>query len=215
MLVPRGAGTISAAGLLHADVGHEFGRTLTPAPLSAGVLDRVAALYDELEATARETLRAEGIGADTCRFERRLATRYADQLHSVDVAVPDDALDAGVLERRHHERHEALYSFRDESTPVEAVTVGLTATAERTSTSAPATDDGVPPSEALVEHRRAYDAAAEAFVRTPIYDGDRPLSGRFEGPAVVASGYTSLVVPSDVAVTVDERGNYHLNPDAE
>ena len=59
--------------------------------------------------------------------------------------------------------------------------------------------------------RDVYDLAGECFVDTPVYDGDRLKPGNeFVGPAIVEYPSTTVVVPANRYVRMDEWLNISI-----
>ncbi|ERH09739.1 MAG: hypothetical protein J07HX64_01500 [halophilic archaeon J07HX64] len=63
-----------------------------------------------------------------------------------------------------------------------------------------------------VEHR-AISFAGD-FRETPVYDRNLPAGTEFAGPAVVAGGESTTVVPPDWHVTVDDHGTIRMEAGA-
>jgi N-methylhydantoinase A len=65
------------------------------------------------------------------------------------------------------------------------------------------------PSSALKGERDAYFEETESFVKTPVYDGDKLMSGNIlEGPCIVEERLTTVVIPPTFKMRVGEYGDY-------
>lgn len=218
VLVPREASIFCASGMLHSDLKHDFVRShamtlvdgADPAPLNA--------LADAMLAEADAVLSAESIDSDRRRFTLSLDLRYLGQYHEVTVEVPIGALKQGdwpTLRNAFHDRHDQLYGYalREENTPVELVSLRLSAIGEtwkpvqRLQTPGDRSAD-----HALKGRRDVWQPEREAFASTPVYDGDQLHCGnRIDGPAIVEQVTTTVFVPRGFRLTVDALGGFLLD----
>jgi N-methylhydantoinase A len=214
VLVPRDAAIFCASGMLRTDLKHDFVRShaavLGDATTSRG---RIGELADEMTAEADAVLQSEGIAPGRRRLSYALDLRYRGQYHEVPVAVSAGQLRSGAwdaIRDAFHERHDRLYGYalRDEATPVEMVSVRLSALGE--TDKPPQVDeprDGEDAGHALKGRRAVFQPQAGEFRETPVYDGDRLRHGnRLEGPAIVEKVTTTIFVPAGFAVSVDALG---------
>lgn len=214
VLVPRDAAIFCASGMLRTDLKHDFVRShaavLGDATTSRG---RVGELAGEMTAEADAVLQSEGIAPDRRRLSYALDLRYRGQYHEVRVDVSAGQLRSGAwdaIRDAFHERHDRLYGYalRDEATPVEMVSVRLSAVGE--TDKPPQVDeprDGEDASHALKGRRAVFQPEDGDFRETPVYDGDRLRHGnRLEGPAIVERVTTTIFVPAGFAVSVDALG---------
>ena len=87
----------------------------------------LTAVWRELEERMRAAFSAEGIESSSLVLARTADMRYAGQEHTVNVPIPDGTLDdtgQAEIERRFHDLHEQLYTFRQPS-PIEFVNFRL------------------------------------------------------------------------------------------
>lgn len=208
-IVPRTAGTYSTTGLLHADVKHEFSRSIFE-PLTSESMRTIRNAYDEMEESARETLAAEGTDETSRYYRWQLETRYDGQVHELTLPVSrDDDIEA--IEQRHHEQHAHRYDFADESATVEVVTARLTGYARTEGLRQESIDEQVTASSAVKSHRPVYFSGDGSPVDTPIYDGSRAIA-TVEGPAIIEFEHTTLPIPPGIVSRSDPYGNYVLEP---
>ena len=214
VIVPRDAAIFCASGMLRTDLKHDFVRSHAAVLGDAAVdRDRLGSLLDALAAEADGVLRSEGIAAAQQRHSWAVDLRYRGQYHEVPVDVPVEQLRRGAWEAirsAFHARHDRLYgySLRDEATPVEMVSVRLSALG--------ATDkppqvheprDGADAGHARKGSRAVFQPDVGEFADTPVYDGDRLRHGnRLEGPAIVEKVTTTIFVPAGFALAVDALG---------
>jgi N-methylhydantoinase A len=207
ILVPPDAGVLSASGLLTSNLKAEFTRTCLQ---RAGVTDigLIARVFAELEGEAAAWFEAEAVPPAARRASRTASVRYQNQGFELFVPwVGEDVTDASTAATiaAFHRMHERLYTFAQEDTPVEIVTVRVDA-------------EGIFPPHASQELRPGGAAGAVRARQTlyleggavdcPVYDRTRLGAGaRIAGPAIVAQlDATTLVLPAQTA-TVDCYGN--------
>jgi N-methylhydantoinase A len=181
----------------------------------------VAALFDDLQATAVESFHAQGSTGEEPVTGRTIAMRYEGQNYEQEIPVPDGTLDDAMLEQvleRYHELHHEFYGYRLDGLPVELVRLLVTATAHGA---------GALPSLSLdVRGRTAAPEAAEertadvhfadgGFRPTPVVarsalagTGERP------GPLIVESMDTTVVVPPGWTISSDDVGILNLSQEA-
>jgi len=196
-LIPRGAGVLSAVGLLAADERHDAVRTYRASldGADAGAVERVyGALADRVVADA----------AGEPTLARTADCRYAGQRHEVTVDVPTP-FEPDTVRERFHDAHERVRGYRMEE-PVDLVGIGVTATVA----------GGLP--ELTVEPVGEADRGTRtvAFAGGDEH-GTRILDRRglapgttVEGPAVVEGGDSTTVVPPAWTATVTPAGHLRL-----
>ena len=91
VLVPFGAGAVSAYGLLAAPLAFDFVRT-APQRLDAADWSGINALFAEMETEGRIVLRDSGLADGDITVRRSAEMRYVGQGHEVEVDVPAGAL---------------------------------------------------------------------------------------------------------------------------
>ncbi len=228
ILVPRGAGTLSALGMLLADPLRDFSRTIM-ARTEELAPDALEAAFADLEGRGRRELVGEGVAEDSLRFERLADLRYVGQ--GFELAVPAGAdgperpgRDAGpadgaappgtdlvaALVQSFHAGHERRYGYADPQRATEVVTIRARAIAEteKPRLRAEALGEADADHAILGPHRFMYDGAWRTGA---LIDRDALRPGNaFEGPAVVVEYSTTTLVPPDYACRVDAWGNLIL-----
>ncbi|BCW44695.1 hydantoinase/oxoprolinase family protein [Arthrobacter sp. StoSoilB5] len=218
VLVPQGAGTLCAQGLLHADVRRDEVRTiLTPVhKLNQALAD---AQFRELEDQSEKALRAQGISPENVRTSRSVDMRYHGQAFELEVELPKDAImavgidgdgkvDPQLLLERFHEAHQAAYGHARRDAPVEVVNLRLKAL-------------GVLPKPATAEgfvEKIAHDAAGHETRSLLLADGrtvamnvyrrhSLSIGIRLSGPCVIEQPDATVFVPEGDTASVDAAGN--------
>ncbi len=210
------AATWCAFGAASADILHIYEQVdIQPSPFDA---QRVNALLAELENRADEQMDRDGIAKPRRKLEFSLDMRHRGQINEVDVMLPENRLAGDYYERlrsRFYERYEQLYgrgsSYRDAR--LEIVTLRLRAMADtpRPALAAAAELSASIPEAASRPARAIYWQSLKREASTPIFDGAHlPPGCAIEGPAVVETVQTSVVVPPGRTLTVDRFGNFEI-----
>jgi N-methylhydantoinase A len=209
VVVPRAADVFSAWGMLMSDLRRDYfvTRLTTLVPENAGALD---ALLAEIADSALSQFEREGIAREQVRFLRYGKLRYENQEHGVEVLLPEAQIDEaaiGEIADRFHRSYEREYTYRLDA-PVEFVGAHVVAVAE-VGKLEPAK---LPPTgrrlgDAL-KTRRTVDYATEGVHEADIYVGELLDPGMsFEGPAIVETRSSTVVVHPADELAVDEYGN--------
>ena len=203
IVIPHSASVHGAFGLVTSDVAHEDQITH---PLRAPFdTDAVEQIYAQLERRITAQLEAEGFAPDRMRLTRAVDMRYRRQVHIVTVPYAsslDETLDR--FERQYEEKYGPQSAYREAG--VELVSfrvrgVGAVGRHDFRAEELEGTDAGA----ALVKQVTAWVDKAGAMQDVPGYDFDRLQPGNVvEGPAVVWSPITTLVVPPGHTARVDE-----------
>jgi N-methylhydantoinase A len=197
VVVPRASGVLSALGLLAADERHDAVRTYRTT-ISTADPDAIAGVLETLEATVLD----ETADPDAATVAFEADCRYAGQSHELAVTV--DEYDPATLSDRFHAAHERAHGYRLEA-DVELVTLRATATVSH----------AIPPiahePSGEVDPRTREVSFDGEFRETPVvrWDGLDPGQDR-TGPTVVAGGESTVVVPPEWTLTVDDRGTLRL-----
>lgn len=212
VVIPRAADVFSAWGMLMSDLRRDYfvTRLLT---LSAGNADRIDALLREIEGIATAQFEREQIEPERIHFLRYGKLRYENQEHSVEVRLPDGEIDADAVEEiaaLFHRSYEREYTYRLDA-PVEFVGAHLVAIAEVGKLQPkPLPQTGRSLGEAL-KGRRNVDYATEGIHEADIYVGEMLEPGMsFDGPAIVESRSSTVVVHPGNQVAVDDYGNIRI-----
>jgi N-methylhydantoinase A len=201
VLVPPAPGVSSALGLLIANLKTEFSRTCLERPPHYD-FDRMAGAYSMLEAEALAWLDSEGVPPEARRMMRQASLRYRHQGFELVVPFPAGKVDAaGVAAaiEAFHRRHERLYTFAQEDTPVEIVTLRVDALGVFPPPDLPELPPAGHPNAAIIGHQPIELVTGRA--EAPIYDRARLGAGdRIAGPAIVTQlDATTLLLPGQSA----------------
>ncbi|MGD9735033.1 MAG: hydantoinase/oxoprolinase family protein [Solirubrobacterales bacterium] len=214
VIFPLSGPVLSAMGMLTMAVGQELSKVgvwdrLTVAP------QQLEEAFAMLEAEAREHFARLGVAASDVALARSLSMRYLGQFHEVRIAAPAGALDAAAVERLREDFHACYLELYGYSLPwrgVEILEAHLRATAEEEAAAGVA-----PPGAAVAADLEAARAGERSCLiggerrEVPVFHRDRLGPGHaFEGPALIDSEASTILVPAEFAARVDERLNIVL-----
>jgi len=174
-------------------------------------LDR---LFRDLEQQAQSDFAAQGAGGGAAEVRRSIAMRYQGQNYEQEVPVPAGAIGDAALEgvvEGYHRLHEEFYGYRFEGIPIELVRISVVVAAPEPVLPAmrPSGD-----SREADEVREVY-FPDHGFVPTPIVRWERVEAGSSQGPLVVESMDSTIVVPPDWTLEADESGVLELHKHEE
>jgi N-methylhydantoinase A len=214
VVVPRYPGMTSAAGLVVADIVHNFVQTavnefsqVTPKFLTGG--------FDALLQRAGATLDRDGVPLAQQRYDRSLDMKYVGQGYTLNIPVteavftPETLLSIG---ERFHARHATVYGFRADDEPVEIINLRLQATGELPKPQPRPQPRGPrSPDTARCGTRLAWVESQQDRQLYQVYDRDRLRAGHvLPGPAIVEQVDSTTVIPPAWLGTVDGYGNLIL-----
>jgi N-methylhydantoinase A len=212
ILVPRAAPVLSALGLLLADPLTDELRGYI-APAKQIVLDRVNALFGEMESKAADALAREG--TVPLRIDRFAQLRYPGQTFesTVPVIARAERVSAAEIEatiERFHEIHREIHAdaSRDEEPILQGLRLRAVGLSRKPELPRVPRARG-PASAARKGKRRAYFEGG--FGTVPVYDGSALRAGHeIKGPAIVEEPFTTVVVHPGHRAAIDAWGNYRI-----
>ena len=213
--IPASAPVLSAYGMLNTDIKYDFFRSY-PVSLDRLDLDELRSILEELAAQGRGKLHDQGMPSDAVEIQYSADMRYLDQIYEVTVPLPDPTLPApefiSRLTDNFHSRYQELYSYNQQDQEVRLVTLRVAAIGKlpRIAQSDQRRDDRA---DHPVGSRRIY---LDEWQDAPTYAADGlPAGAEIDGPAILESEFTTILVwPGDHA-TVDAMGGVELNVNLE
>jgi N-methylhydantoinase A len=216
VLVPYGAGALSAYGLLAAPLAFDFVRT-APQRLTAADWELINRLFQEMETEGRRILRGAGVPDAEVTVRRSAEMRYFGQGHEVDVEVPPGLLTEASLApitSSFETAYRLLYSRTPMGVPLEALNWRAVVSGpppDLTITSGLETGAATAPT--AKKHRATYFPEAGGYVETPVYDRYRLDPGaRLAGPAIVEERESTTVIGPGALISVDAHRNLVAEP---
>jgi len=209
VVIPAGAAVFSAWGMMMSDLRRDYFVT-NLADLNGDNASSIEQLFADTEKTARAQFGAEGVEPDKVKFLRFGKFRYQNQEHTTEVLMEEGAITPARIDEiaaSFHETYEREYTYRLDA-PVEMVGIHLVASAEVGKLEMANEPLGDSDPSSTVKGERMVDFALDGIQQAKIYDGDAFRPGMtFEGPAVIESTGTTVVVHPENQVEVDGFGN--------
>ena len=219
--IPSSAPVLSAYGMLNTDIRYDYFRS-HPVSLDRIDFTELRAILAELASEGRDKLLSQGVPASAIEIQYSADMRYLDQIYEVTVPVPaldqSDAEFFRQLTSNFHSRYEELYSYAQQDQEVRLITLRITAVGKLPRISQlDRTGDGSAEDGSAAEPTGSRRVYLGQWHDAPTYAaGSLPPGAEIDGPAVLESEFTTVLVwPGDHA-TVDSMGGIALtvSPDA-
>ena len=212
VIVPRAADVFSAWGMLMSELRRDYFATRLVSFLESHA-QAINQLCADVIGTVLAQFGTEDIALDRIRFQRFGKLRYENQEHHVEIPLPEDDLDAAAIEAvtaAFHAAYEREYTYRLDA-PVEFVGLHLVARADIGKLEPVKLQTTGRRLAQTRKARREVDYALEGIHTADIYDGDLLEPGMgFEGPAVIETRGTTVLIHPHNHVHVDDYGNIHI-----
>ena len=210
LILPYGAGTLSALGFLVAPMAYEVASTYFTA-IEHVDWSRLQAHYAAMEKEAREALSELGISQSSVTLGASAEMRFRGQGYEIPVEFPLDIVkreDGEALTRVFHDAYEDLFTRVPGGVQAEALTWRLVATGPQPSVELQFEGQPADESVALAAPRLAYFHELGGFAQTAVYRrNDLPTGAVFEGPALVEEKESTAVIGPRAKVHIDESRN--------
>ena len=209
LIVPLGAGVMSAVGFLTAPLAFDFVRSW-PGQLPTVDWQKANALLSAMEQEGQALLTQSGLAPEQIRYRREADIRYVGQGHEIRVPLPVGPLDRNsvqVISAAFEAVYQRLYERLSLSVPLEIINWRVTAS-------------GPEPEVRLhmptVEQKSAQEAQKGSravyfpggYRNVPVYDRYLLAPGvQFTGPAIIEERESTVVVGSDCACRIDAQWN--------
>ena len=232
VLVPYGAGALSAYGLLAAPLAFDFVRT-APQRLASADWALINRLFEEMETEGRRIVRGAGVADRDVTVRRSAEMRYFGQGHEVDVKIPLGPLgpaSLATITASFEAAYRLLYSRTPQGVPLEALNWravvsgpapdllgepagGESAGAASGSSAGGGSAGAISGSPQMKSSRKAYFPEIGGYVEIPVYDRYAVGPGsRLAGPAIVEERESTTVVGPGAAITVDAHRTLVVAP---
>lgn len=210
VLIPRDSAILSAVGLLHADLRHDFVQT------SFSFLDSLDAAelrhtYGQLIDQGRMTLQTEGVPASQHEFIYSADLRYERQVNELEVFIEWEALERGAFEAiasSFHQRHEELYGYHVPDSRIEFVNARVSAVGKTPFLTLPG--PGARKLPAPIGRRAVVDPEGNPTLVDVYSADDLGVGARIKGFAIVEGASLSVVVPGGYSCDVNTDGDLVL-----
>jgi N-methylhydantoinase A len=197
--------------MIGADIRHELERMVIAAEHFAD--EELVTAFAELEEAALGQIESEHVGYEAIEFRRLAELRYAGQHHPL-------AVDVGALDRHSvevvtklqtafHEKHQRLYGFRREDSPVELLRIQVAAIGKVQRADG---FHGVPRGGSASKPRERRRLFLDgAFNDAPVYHRDQLGAGsNLLGPCVIEEATSTTYLAPDFALHLDAGGNLRI-----
>ena len=210
VVLPVGAGVMSALGLLVSPLAFEVARSRRIHVADIDAAD-FGSTFAALESEAAGYLERAGVAASDIKIVRHLDMRYQGQGHEIEVTLPAAAKAGDIfaeLGELYGRAYEKAYGLRlDEPTEIvnwKIEAVGPTPSiAEGHGGTAAASAE-----RALKGTRQAYDPSIGGLATWPVYDRySLPPGAVVKGPALIEERESTCVIGAGDSVTVDAHYN--------
>jgi N-methylhydantoinase A len=210
VVFPTDASTLSAWGILHSDLGHDFARSRVMLA-EPGNLETIRTMANALIAQGEERLTQDAIAPERRTLAFSADLRYRGQAFELtvpwDTRVPDAAALARLVED-FHAAHRQRFSYANPGDAVELVTLRLAAVGRLEQ----------PPSQAPTRGARA-----SASTTRPVWiDGgwrdvqvlrreSLRIGATYDGPAMIEEAYTTTLIAPNWTALATDRGHLVAN----
>ncbi|MCB0166762.1 MAG: hydantoinase/oxoprolinase family protein, partial [Anaerolineae bacterium] len=198
LLIPPAAATLSAFGMLAADVIKDYVQTIMrPGDTPYAELERLIA---PLMKQGRADVMAEGVPADKITIEPLLDMRYRGQSYELTIPFAPDFGDA------FHTAHAQTYGHSEPAVPVEIVNVRLRAIGTLAQPLLPKIE--IMLSEPPIPFEKRSVVLAVGVADVPFYFGNDLKPGQqLSGPAVIIQPDTTVFIGPDEVLSIDAYRN--------
>ena len=211
VVIPRLSGVFSAWGMLLSDLRRDYLQTQIVELNGVEGASQINTALSMLEEQAIQEFAAENIDRSRVHFIRYGRCRYQNQEHSVEITLPNGIITTNQIEairEQFDSEYEREYTYRLPA-PAELVGYHLIAIAEV---------DKLKPEKHpktgrklldAIKGEREVDFVESGIHQATIYDGAALEPGMsFTGPAIIEEADTTVVIPPDLACSMDDYDNY-------
>jgi N-methylhydantoinase A len=211
LIVPFGAGVMSAVGFLTAPLAFDFVRSW-PGRIDRLDWEKVNALLGEMEAEGQALLEQSGVLTEHIHHQRVADMRYVGQGHEIQVALPTGQLSSDSISaiiNSFEEVYRRLYERLSQSMPLEIINWRVTSSSPSPQVRLQVTgDEQTVAQTALKGSRAAYVPELGGFHDIPVYNRYGLMPGTsFTGPAIVEERESTVIVGPDCRFRIDEQRN--------
>jgi N-methylhydantoinase A len=211
LIVPFGAGVMSAVGFLTAPLAFDFVRSW-PGRIDRLDWEKVNALLGEMEAEGQALLENSGVLTEHIHHQCVADMRYVGQGHEIQVALPTGQLSSDSISAiigSFEEVYRRLYERLSQSMPLEIINWRVTSSSPSPQVRLQVTgDEQTVAQTARKGSRAAYVPELGGFHDIPVYNRYGLMPGTsFTGPAIVEERESTVIVGPDCCFRIDEQRN--------
>jgi N-methylhydantoinase A len=211
LIVPFGAGVMSAVGFLTAPLAFDFVRSW-PGRIDSLDWQEANALLSEMEEQGQALLEESGVLPEQISHRRVADIRYIGQGHEIQVPLPPGLLSSEsvpAIISSFEEVYRRLYERLSHAVPVEIINWRVISSGPPPQVRLQVTGDERKIAQtALKGSREAYFPELGGYTAVPVYDRYGLLPGAgFTGPAIVEERESTVIVGPDCRFRIDEQRN--------
>ncbi|MBI4641819.1 MAG: hydantoinase B/oxoprolinase family protein, partial [Candidatus Tectomicrobia bacterium] len=212
ILIPAAAPVLSAYGMLSTDLRYDFSQSYTVS-LQHLDLEKVKAIYKEMESKGIARLREEGIPEESIEIRRSADMRYLDQLYEVTVPLPGLGKESDLLLKEwadnFHRRYEELYSYSQVDQEIRLTTLRTSVIGQLPKTALPEKKLSQALPEKTSKGKRTIYVGS--WQEAEVYDFDLLSPGQeIHGPAIIESSFTTILLERGDIASVDRYGGLEI-----
>jgi len=206
-IFPRDASTLSAWGILHSDIGHDFARSRVMLA-EVSNLPAITTMAAELVAEGTARLVADAIPPQARQLHFSADLRYRGQAFELtipwDVQTPDRlALDRLVMD--FHSAHRQRFSYSNRDDAVELVTLRLAAIG---ALDRPSPGTGAPNARNQTDRATRPVWLDGSWQKIPVLRRTTlEIGNSVAGPALIEEDYTTALISTGWSVRADSAGH--------
>ena len=205
VLIPPIASTLSAFGMLAADIVKDYTKTVMLNGNTSN--ESISNALEPLVRLGASEVMKEGVSSDRIVINRFLDVRYHGQ--SYELTMPFDFSTTN-LQAEFHTRHKQVYGYERLDTALEIVNLRVQVVGK---VNPPHLI--YQPNDAWSEKTEEHDIRKVFFTKkqedVPVYRGESLRAGNeFSGPALVVRSDTTILIPKGDHVKVDNFENLHV-----
>lgn len=211
LVTPRESSIFCAAGMLVCDFKHDFVRSFKER-LDAVNPSDLKRIWGEMADLGLETLRREGLDAESTSFSPSLDLRYKGQWYELTVPFDVNQIanpDLAVFAEGFGSMHEVLFGYRTDDMAIDVLNIRLSVVGNTPKPQLHLSDSAKTSEDARIGVRPVWSSLQRKMVDTEIYDGKSMGPGAsVHGPAIIELGTTSILVPDEFDLVVDDAGSF-------
>ncbi|MCH7736520.1 MAG: hydantoinase B/oxoprolinase family protein [Chloroflexi bacterium] len=216
VIIPAAAAVLSAHGMLSTDLKYDYSRS-HPASLLGIELDAVKTIVSGMESEGRNKLLGQGVPESNIEVTVSADMRYLDQVYEVNVPLPGLDQDAETLLQQwaanFHRRYQELYSYSQSEQEIRLVTLRASVVGRLPKMDPPPLETGTAKPAEEKGRRSIY---LGGWTEAPVYEiGDLSPGSSVDGPAILESDFTTVLVEPGDSATIDAYGGIELRVSLE
>ncbi len=200
VLIPKNPGILSAIGMILSDIIKDYSQTVMLRDHIS--FHELKHMFKKLITRARDDLLEEGVFDKSIQLEPHLDMRYVGQSYELIIPFKKDFKDL------FHKYHKRLYGYSNPEKPTEIVNLRLRA---RGRLDKPIFEKGTKPTNEI-DDKACLGVVNTIFNKknhkTEVLNRDYLKYGnKFSGPAIIVEYSSTVVVPPEAEVNIDEYEN--------